>query len=152
MLFIGYFAKITLWWILRERKKNVEGAAKVALTGDRFLTCLPSHLLWVKAWRHSRTRGREKRGAILEKMARAAGRKGNTILTGNGKKLFTCTANLFVLRYCGNVVYVYARQAICTLPIEKNIIRWSYSYYNKNIEMGLNTGFYNRNKYAVVQS
>lgn len=84
-----------------EEKKSVEGASKVALTGDRFLTCFPSHLLWVKARRQSRIWRREKRGVRLEKMARAAGNRGNAILTGSGGELFICILNLSVLNYCG---------------------------------------------------
>lgn len=106
---LGYFAKITLWWILRERKKNVEGASEVALTGDRFLTCFPSHLLWVKARRQSGVWRREKRGVGLGKMVRAAGNSGNAILTSNGGEVFICIVSLSVLNCCGGVQQKYWR-------------------------------------------
>lgn len=62
-----------------EKKKAAEGASKVALTGDRFLTSLPSHLFWVKPRRQSRMWRRTKRGVRLERMARATGNRGNAM-------------------------------------------------------------------------
>lgn len=99
-------------------KKNVEGASKVALTGDRFLTCFPSHLLWVKARRQSQIQRSEKRGVRLERMVRAAGNIANEILTSNGRKLFICIVNLSVLNCCG--MGVYARQELSIQPIQRH--------------------------------
>lgn len=50
------------------------------------MTCFPSHLLRVKAWRQSQIWRREKRGVKLEKMARAAGGT-ERIWTGGGENL-----------------------------------------------------------------
>lgn len=67
------------------RREVGRGASKVVLTGDRFLTCFPSHLLSVKARRQSRIWGRRKRGVSLEKMTGQRGIKGYAILTSNGE-------------------------------------------------------------------
>lgn len=139
MLFTGYFAKITLWWNFKgERKKNGEGASKVALTGDRFLTCFPSHLLWVRTRRQSRIWRREKRGVRLEKMARAAGNRGNAMLTGGGGKLFICIVNLcFELLW--HRVYVHGLYSR-----SEDTISWSccYSCYKKKQQQHLSEPSY----------
>lgn len=62
----------------RGEEKKCGGASKVVLTGDRFLTCFPSHLLWVKAHRQSRICGREsEERSKTGDDGKAAGTKGN---------------------------------------------------------------------------
>lgn len=70
----------------------------------------------------------------VEKMARAAGYKGNIILTGNGEKLFICTANLSVLNYCGMwYICMQGKQDLSRQSGDKMSWSCSYSYCNKNI-------------------
>lgn len=52
-------------------------------------------------------------------MARAAGNRGNAMLTGNGGKLFICIVDLFVLNCCGMGLCVYAKQDISIQPIQR---------------------------------
>lgn len=103
----------------------MEGASKVALTGDRFLTGFPNHLLWVKARRQSRMWSRVKRGVRLDQMVRAAGNRGNEILMCNSEKIFICLTGLSVFNCCGVMgVGTQGKREACSQPI-KSQDTWS---------------------------
>lgn len=72
------------FWV---EEKNVEGASKVALTGDRFLICFPRHLLWVKTQRQSLVLKKKKEKIEVQWEMREGGVK-FVLLINNCKK--TC--------------------------------------------------------------
>lgn len=93
------------------------------------MTSFPSHLLWVKARRQSRVWRREKRGVRLERMVRAAGNRGNAILTCNGEKLFICIVSLSVFNCCGVVgcMCTQDKRYAYTQPIQRHNKRFKWA-------------------------
>lgn len=81
------------FWV---EEKNVEGASKVALTGDRFLICFPRHLLWVKTQRQSLVLKKKKEKIEVQWEMREGGSKICFIDQQLQKNLFPCIRTLSI--------------------------------------------------------